>query len=232
MHGLLEPAGIALPGLLLRKERTAVAGGTARRGHVLVGDGITAVRVEHGHPHGIVERLVGVPEPGLRASDALVFDLHAEGLLVVKLPMAVVVCPGSLSFVPFHAPVGQGAAGMDGLAMAERGPAVAAKGGHLAVQQVGRDRGHQILGMRRTSRYVDGADAECIAYPFRPGRIRCRGGQTSESGTGAETDRMLGPGDYGLGDLQHGSATHHPINAVVGRGNGAFYDADELAVEF
>ena len=156
---LLKPSGVGLLRLFIFKERASVTGRTGRRGLVFVGHGIATVRVEHGHPHGVVERAEVVPESRFRTADALVLDLHAEGLFIIKLTVTVVVSPGAFAVIPFHASMGGGAAGVDGLAVAEGRPSDAIEWRHLIVKQVTGDAGCQVHGMGRAAGDVDGVNA-------------------------------------------------------------------------
>ena len=103
---LLEFARIGLVRFLFLETAAAVAGRAGGRRLILMGNRIAPVGVQHRHPHGIVKRCIAVPEPGLRAADALVFDFYAPGFLVVRLLVAVVVGPGTFAVVAFHAAVG------------------------------------------------------------------------------------------------------------------------------
>ena len=90
----------------------------------IVGLGLFPISMEHGCPHGIVKGGVSVPKIRFGATDTLMFGLHTPGLLIVQRLVAVIVGPGALAVVPFHAAMGHRTAGVDGLTVAERGPPV------------------------------------------------------------------------------------------------------------
>ena len=198
----------------------------------------------------LVKRRQVIPEIGLAATDAGMSGPHGPVGLVEQGLGAVVVGAGPLAAQVVQTPALARFLGIEGrreLARVEMDTAFAQVVHGLTVEhertaqiveldlfvlQKGHQRAHQVQGVGRAARDIDGLHVhaqfgEAVIDAHGAGGVGLGGLHAAVSGTGAHGDHGLGLGQHALAQIQHGVAAHIAVLAVHGRGDGAFHHADE-----